>query len=252
MKLQKIIFAFIILFISFQIHFGQERKSDLYLFDSVTEPNCEYLLNRLDSQAVEIQNNPESVGYIVIFGGSNPVENQFIERFVRSHFVMKKQDKNRFITLTTKGDEKTKIEFWISKRGGKPLINEIKFDYILENISKPVLFVQDAVEIADNDGKLIFFGDCAACCLRTINIYVLSEFLKVNPKINAQITIKNKSKKGADKLAKLILDEAEKEFQIESNRLKIKYGGKGQWNVSDEYLNKLSDVEIWLVPQKQK
>ena len=100
------------------------------------------------------------------------------------------------------------------------------------------------------NGKATFFGSCDACCIQTISLGVLSEFLKANPEMNAQFIIKNKSKKEADKLFKIILDKAKNDYEIARNRLTITFKNKKQSSGSDEYRSKLSDIEIWLIPKQ--
>lgn len=243
-----------ILFFSFQICLSQENKRNLLLLDSIDQPNCEHLLARLDNLAIETLSKSQlQTAYVIIYGGNDPIVNKFYELSVKSYLKTRKLDENRFAIMTAKASEKIRIELWKSKNEAKPRLDEVKFDYLLTDLSKPVLFVQDTVEVADIDGELTYFlGGCAVCCIKTLSLSVLAKFLEANPKINAQFVIKNKTKKGAEILAKLILSEAEKDYKIPRNRLKIKYGGKGQWDIADEYYNKLSDIEVWLVPQKKK
>ena len=146
MKALKSFIVLVILFASFYICLGQDSKTDLVLFDSVSEMNCEVLLAVMDYHAVKTLKNADSVGFVVLYGGENPIENHFVERFLKSYLYQR--DKNRFKILTAKSDDKIKVEFWIGKNEKEPTVNQLKFDYKLKKSSKPILFVQDSVEVA--------------------------------------------------------------------------------------------------------
>jgi hypothetical protein len=249
MKSQKMFLVLIILFASFQICFGQEKKAEIILFDSVVEPECELLLNRLDSLAYEIQNTPNSVGYVVIYGGSNPIENIFYERAVKGHANFRKLDESRHRVITAKPEQKLKIEFCISKNKDKPSISEETFKYTLPENNARILFAEDSTEVVKIDGRLTYLlGSCEVCCITTVNLNLLSKFLEANPNFNAQIIIYNKSAKRANQLSKLIIKENTEDYKIPSSRLETTYGGIDKEIA--ELPNNISTVKVWLVPQK--
>ncbi len=246
MKAHKILLISIALLTIFQVCFSQEKQSNLVLFDSVYEPNCEFLLNRLDYLAVEIKHNPNAVGYVVIYGSLNQIENAFYKKAITGYFKFRRFDEKYLSLITANNSEKLKIEFWISKDGTKPNVADEKFSYVLPQTNKPILFVQDTVEAAKIDGNLTYFSICE-CCISNFNLDSLAKFLEFNPNLIAQINIYNKTKKGAGKLGKLILNKAVRESGIPNNRIKTNYRGKNI--LSNKELDELFDLEVWFIPK---
>ncbi len=87
-------------------------------------------------------------------------------------------------------------------------------------------------------------------CVENINLYFLAEFLNANPNLNARFLIHNRTAKGADRLAKLILSEGVNGAKIDRKRLITKYAGKNE--DGNGRLANISDVEVWLVSAKKK
>lgn len=246
MKARKILLISLALLSIFQVCFSQEKQSNLVLFDSAYEPNCELLLNRLDYLAVEIKKNPNAVGYIVLYGSSNEVENAFYKKAIIGYFNFRRFDEEYLSLITANNSEKLKIEFWISKDGTKPNVADEKFSYVLPQTNKPILFVRDTIEVAKNGGNLTYFSICE-CCISNFNLDFLAKFLEFNPNLIAQINIYNKTKKGASKLEKLILNKAVRESGISINRIKTNYRGKNI--LSNKELDELFDLEVWFIPK---
>ena len=249
MKKQKIFFVLIILFACFQNYFGQENKDNLFLFDSMVEPECEYLLHHLNYLVIETLKNSDSVGYVVIHGGANPVQNKFYELYIKD-YLSKSDQKNRFVVITTKQPvDKIKIDLLMSRNADtKPVVTAEDFKYKLAKTDKPVFFGQEFGELAKIDENWTFLGGCAACCFRTTSPYLLSEFLKSNPQLNADIKIYVATKKQFKQLEKNFTDEAVSEYEIPRTRLKISYGG--QFSVNYQLPENNASIEIKLVPIK--
>jgi hypothetical protein len=251
MKSQKMLSLLICLVAFSQVYFGQKKNAEIVLVDSIVEPECEYLLNRLDNLVVEVQNTPNLIGYVVIYGGSNQIENIFYERAIRGHAKFRNLDESRYRVITAKPEQKLKIEFWTSKNKDKPNVSEETFKYTLSKNSPRILFAEDSVELVKIDGKLTYLlGSCAACCLITLDLNLLSKFLEENPNINAQIIIYSKSAGRANQLSKLFLSEAAKDYKIPRSRLETKYGGLD--GRTAKLHKSVSTVEIWFVPRRQK
>ena len=67
MQSHKTSFVLIILLVSFQVIFGQE-KSKTELVDEFPNLPCDPLLSRTDGFVFLLQNEPTATGYIVIYG----------------------------------------------------------------------------------------------------------------------------------------------------------------------------------------
>jgi hypothetical protein len=228
---------------------AQENNKNLILVESLEKPDCELLLRHLDSLLAEVMNKPQSIGYVVIYGGENSIENIVWERTVKNHFALRRRFSPDLIrVLTAKPNQLLKIETFITINKAKPDVEDEKFSYVLPN-EKPILFADDAVSIVKIDKKDDYLTvGCEVCCLGPLDLNILAAFLEANPRMNAEIRIFNKSKKKADKLTKLILENV-KENKISPSRLKIKYSGKGKRDASDS--SDISDVETWLIDQEK-
>lgn len=247
MKFFLIIFIFIISL--FKITFSQETKEDLQLFDSVSVFNCEDLLSRLDGFAVSIMQNPNSVGFVVIYDNNNPIDNKFLEKFIRNYSEFRKFDKNRFKILSAKSEQGKRIDFLINPNGSKqPNIKVANFSFVLPKTEKPILFIRDWVVIEKIDGNLTYFGECSACCIKRIDLDFLADFLNANPQLNTQIKIYGKSRNYTKKLEKLVRDDLINNYKISVNRFQISYQGKDEGIAQLPKNNAI--IEIEFVPQK--
>ncbi len=230
--------------------FAQEVKEDLVLVESFEKPNCELLIAELDNLMIRTQNKPETSGYVVIHGGQNPIDNIIWERAVRWHLKLRKYDPKKISVLTTRSNQNFKIDLFVAANATKPTGEDENFSYVLPN-AKPILFASDAVSIIKIDGKETYLNaGCEVCCLDSLDFNILSAFLEANPQLKAEIRIINRSKKMADKLSRIILDEAVNDYKISSDRINIKYGGKGKRDKSDSI--EISDVETRLIPYLTK
>lgn len=240
----KIFFA--LLFFS-SISIAQENDENLVLINSSVKPDCERLLYQLDTLMVEVINKSRSLGYVVIYGSDNPIDNFIWERAVRNYINFRRFDKNRISVLTTKSTQPMKIETFVAMNGAKPDVEEKAFSFVLPG-EKPILFADDAVTMVKIDKKDTYItAGCADCCLSPLDLNFLAMFLEANPQLKAEIKIYNRSKKKADKLAKIISDEVKSENKPSLARLEIKYGGKGNRDKSDS--SEISDVKTALIPR---
>ncbi|CAN5614763.1 hypothetical protein BH18ACI3_BH18ACI3_10920 [soil metagenome] len=227
---------------------GQDGNEEPMLYHSIEEPNCEVLLATLDVFAAEIfLESTANQGYVIIRGGQNPIENKFYEGFVKSYPKTRKIDESRYFVITSPSKSKLKIEFWVSKSGKAPPISSVNFDLKLPKSDKPFFVADDSVEIVRHEGEWLYIGECAACCIRTVNSFLLRDFLDANPNVRAHYIVYGNTGKASENLSYIISKEAVDDFKIARNRLRIVFGGKSQWSNAPGYLSKLADLEIWLV-----
>lgn len=243
-----IIFILLFFLSAAQTVLSQSSDKDVLLLSSVSGFQCEDLLARLDYHAVTVYDIPGAVGYVVLYGGPNPVKNRAWELAMTSYRRFRKIDQNRFIILTAKRQNEAKLEFWLSKTGKKPDVEEEKYSLAIP-ADKPFQFAHDTFETVKIDGKFLFIGGMPGC-VENINLYFLAEFLKANPHLNAHFLIHNRTAKGADRLARLILNEAVNDAKIDRKRLITKYVGKNE--DGNGRLASISDVEVWLVRARKK
>ncbi len=232
MKLQKFIFTFLILLITFQFCIAQEKpKADLVEeFGVVNWSNFRHLFDRF---LTEIINTPYSKGYIVIYGDKDePINKYYREIQLKKHISFRNFDENRLVFLY--GDEKEgiKTQFWkVSNNADIPGFDEGDWNYKLPQTVKPTIIHQtlDFSEVGDPNLSIEFY----------IEFY--SKFLKANPDSRAHLVIYEDSTKGFYQTRKQMLRELVSKNKIQRNRLKFFY-----------VKSKKSNIEFWFVPKIAK
>lgn len=248
MKLQNTFLTLLILFISFQVFFGQ-KKPNMELFDNFEAVNCSEIRSRSDSFLMSLANEPETVGYVIFFSGSKSAQFSFYEKAIKSHIKHRSFFENRVKFITTNLTSNFKVEFWLTRNGAKPQITETEYNLDLTPTNGRYLFTSDLVEVSKTTGKLTFFSECEVF-IETINYELLEKYLKANSEIDAEIFVYNKKRSSGDKVIKLFLNEATRLYKIPLNRLRIGYAGIDE-EVA-EINGKVSTIKIWLVSQKKK
>lgn len=247
MKLPKFLLAFLILLVSIQFCLAQ-KKAGVELFDYLGVSGCSDIRGRTDNYLLTLKNDFGAVGYVVFYAGANPVSFSFYENAIKSHVEYRRFPAERVKFIYAKPQTDFKAEYWISRNGEKPQIEESDVSLRL-NPNNRYLFAQDAVEIGKIKGKLDYFH-ASECYIETVNFRLLAKYLEANPEMNAEILVYNKKASRAGKVMKLFLQEAVEEHKIPLERLKISYGGMDE--KSDAMVEKVSSVKIWLVPKGEK
>jgi len=92
----------------------------LYEFGNI---NCEDELLRLDGLALEIQNDPKSMAYVIIYGGSKGKRNEAKARLARMRYYWastRGMDPARFVPIDGGYRETLSGEIWIVRDGDAP------------------------------------------------------------------------------------------------------------------------------------
>jgi len=242
MRLRRFLLAFLISLAAFQFCFSQEKNGNLTLLASIGEITYEELAAITDSLASEVYKTPNSVGYIVFYGGSNKIENAFFKRAIVRNLRFRNFDKKKLFVVSSVSLEKPKFEFWLSKDGTKPAIKEEADNFILPTANEAIYFAGDLIETTEIEQKqTYYFVGCEAGCIQYPDLYLLSEFLKANSQLKAFLVIHNKKLKKAKFVKKILAKEILENTEIQSNRLVFLYGGKNKANV-----NQFSEIEVYL------
>jgi hypothetical protein len=230
MKFRKTIFIFAILFLSIRFSFAQ-RDFNENLLGSISPPwNCEYVLQHVDSLIEELEKNPASLGYIVIYRQQEKPEqfNQggfYHEDLISLHLRSKRLniDPNR-IRIVRGESEKYKIDFLITQnKSGETSIKEAKWS--LNIPSKPVLFDE---------------GDGGQLCNETpFRLNTFAEILTAHPKARGHFVIYGASIKDFPKAKQSLVGDIEK-VGIPLNRFKFFF--KKDNSVIYPH------VKLWLIP----
>jgi len=228
-----------------QIILAQKTVDDPRLWDSFDAPGCEYLLNRLDGVIGDAFQKPISKIFLVLRGGKNPIENYFYERYLRKGIAFRKLPTDRVVVIPTTGDKRLRLEFWISDSGrGRPNVRETPFELALPVSSRRVPFVRDTVEVVKFDGNWEYMvGDCAACCIETLDMNLLSKLLQANPDLNARIRVYTRRGSIWKRLAKLLRHDARSQH-IDDTRARIVFGGRDKG--IEQLASNLATVDVVL------
>ena len=240
------IFAAIFLVFLLLVPLCSAQESDLVRFDEATPPNCEYIAAVVDRLAAEI-NDKNLQGYVVIYTGPDPVKNAFLINYVSLYKKFRRFDDRIYQRIVAAGHGSPKVEFWVSKNGAKPNVKEVPIDYKLTESAEPIHFVDDLLEIVKINGKVTELSvGCDACCIESINYYLLSRFLETNPKTKAYFIVRGRSRGAAKRLEQIIRDVI-KETEIDPNQIRMLYAGRNK--INDQ---KFFEVEVFLSSKEIK
>jgi hypothetical protein len=87
-------------------------------FDEFGNVNCEVELARLDSFAIDLQNQPDSVGYVIVYGGRNGRRNDAKARAARMYYYLvhsRGVDGKRVVTADGGFRETLVAELWVTQ-----------------------------------------------------------------------------------------------------------------------------------------
>jgi len=247
MKLPKLLLALLIPLVSLQFCFAQE-KSSVELFDYLGASGCSNVRERTDNYLMTLKNESGAVGYVVFYAGASLSTFSFYENAVKSHVKYRRFPEERIKFIYARPQSDFKAEYWMSRNGEKPQIEESKASLALNQHNR-YLFAQDAIEIDKINGKLDYFH-ASECYIEGVNFNLLAKYLEANPEMNAEIFVYNKSARRARQVIKLFTREAGEAYKIPLNRLKINYTGID--TEFGEFPARVSGVKIRFVPQKNQ
>ncbi|HMS43055.1 MAG TPA: hypothetical protein PKE69_22695 [Pyrinomonadaceae bacterium] len=228
MKFQKILLLVFVLIVFFKFCFAQETSKAILLDElSEREINCETLLVTTDYLYIELANEPNSQGYIVISGKNSEIlKKTYIERVIEGAIIFRKLNKKRITIIRGKETEKMTVQVWKVPTGAeKPDFNEVKWDFRLSPDIKPFVFYANS-------------GEFEAICSIPSSDKVYAEFLIENPKCRGHIVIYENS---PAKFRKAKADLLKNFPDTIKNRLKFFFVRR-----------ETSIFELWLVPPKKK
>ncbi len=220
-----------ILFASLQICFAQEKpKAELY--DEVVNMPCDELKGRIEGFFVQLGNNPNSTGLIIIYGEqNNQLRNYQYKSLIKDIIVnMGNYDVSRVTFVHARSEKKLRVQFWlVPLEAEKIRYDEENWDYVLTAAKKPFIFDYDD-DYPESD------------CPTKFDSAFYAKLLLTNPNLRGHIVIRQRSVAGFNKIRKEL---SKKIIQINKTPLdKIKFF----YAKPDRY----TAVEYWLVPLKKK
>jgi hypothetical protein len=249
MKLPKLFLALLLFFVSFQICPAQ-AKPNLELYDEMAALNCSEVRLRTDTFLIKLRDEPEATGYIVFYAGETPIQFSFYENAFKSHVKMRRFPENHVKFINGAPREEFKVEFWISRNGDKPTVEEKPSSLILNPDKSRYLFAADWLNILKHEGGRLSYFSESECAIETVNFSLLAKYLEANPEMTVEIFVYNKKRSRARQIIKLFINEANDKYKIPLHRLKISYAGIDE--ETDEWMAKISTVKIWLVLKEEK
>lgn len=223
MKLRRFLFAFLISLAAFQFCLAQEKPKAELVFEFGND-GCEILLANMDYFYSELQNNPDSHGYVVISGkGDDTLKKLRYELLINGSIAFRKFDANRINKVRGAETNNLKIQLWKVPAGAeKPVFNEAKWNFVFPPETKSFVFQDYNEQICYSVGYEKAFG----------------EYLDANPNAKGHIVIYEKSPKKYQKQKQAVQKLLS---TIPQNRLRF-------FQVKKD----TSNVEFWLVPKNKK
>jgi hypothetical protein len=227
MRSRKAIFVLFFLFTLLPVCFGQE-KPEAVLIDEFGGITCEDQLARTDNYFVELMNDPNSTGYVVIYPGkdksSRPV---YLLKLIKGSIYQRKFDKDRIIFIRGEAEEKPRVQLWRVPFGADtPEFKGEVWEKPVYNLTKPFVF-----------GGEDELGICP-----TFNPSDYADLIKANSNVVGHLVIFSSSGSARKETAKFWLKIFTEEFNVPRQRLKVFYA-KGK---------DFENVEFWIVPRKKK
>jgi outer membrane protein assembly factor BamE (lipoprotein component of BamABCDE complex) len=220
-----------ILFASLHICFAQEKpKAELY--DEVVNMPCDELKGRIHGFFVQLGNNSNSTGRIIIYGEqNNQLRNYQYKSLIKDIIVnMGNYDVSRVTFVHARSEKKLRVQFWLGPpEAEKVRYDEENWDYVLTAANKPFIFDYND-DYPESD------------CPTKFDSAFYAKLLQTNPNLRGHIVIRQRSVAGFNKIRKEL---SKKLIQINKTPLdKIKFF----YAKPDRY----TAVEYWLVPLKKK
>lgn len=228
MKLQKIFFILLILFVSLQICFGQE-KPKAELIDEFGKISCEEYWARLDNLFTLLHSKPTLTGYIILYGEKNSLyTNLRYERITDGIVRFGNRERSRLVIIRGAEKENIHVQFWKVPAGAE---------------NPPFLAGETDLTVKQN--KPFILGGYSAgggICPTNTSVKLFADYLSANPNMRAHIVITDKPTKNFIDSKKDLLNQLVNEHKISPDRLKFFY-------VKDKtYPFEFADVEYWLIP----
>lgn len=229
MKLQKVFLVFVVLF-SLQIGFGQEKpKAELY--DEVVNMHCDELKGRIDGFFVQLGNNPNFKGQIIIYGEqNNQLRNYHYESLIKDFIDDRKYDPGRVAFAHAKSEKKLRVQFWlVPPETEKIRYDEENWDYVLTAANKPFIFDYED-DYPESD------------CPTKFDSAFYAKLLLTNLNLRGHIVIRQRSVAGFNKVRKELSNKLIQINKTPPGKIKFFYAKPDRYTA----------VEYWLVPLKKK
>jgi hypothetical protein len=209
-------------------------------FDSYGAFACDASMWRLDSFEVELRNEPNAFGYIVVYPERNGLPGKYQSYLYFPEYYLaftRNIPRERLVTLRGEYRDNLTTELWIGPAAASLPITPASTEHDSVTLRK---FDEDFADIVTDQGKP-FLRTYELCVLGALNFGGFAEYLRSEPKSKGRIIIHpeyGKRWSSARKLAYMIRTRMVVYGRIDSHRIVIVYGTR----------RKFSMVELWIVP----
>lgn len=178
MKQQIFILLFSVLFTFSHFCVAQEN-SEAVLIEEFNSIYCDDFLARVDYFFIELQSDPQSIGYAVIAGKVDEIFKKVrFEMWLDGAIRFRNFDADKIKTIRSEDTESFRIQFWKVPVGAKtPSFNGTSWNFTLpQKKSKPFIFHSNSINFE-------------AICSNIGYERIFSEFILANPKSRGHIVI---------------------------------------------------------------
>lgn len=201
--------------------------------DEFGKANCEEFWARFDGFVNELQNNPDSTGYVLINGEKYSLRTVLgYEKLTNGILKLRNFDRSRLVIIRGAESDAVNIQFWRVPAG-----------------AEPPRFVQGNWDLTVKQNKPFVVGSYSegdGICPASTSVKLFADYLSANPDMRAHIVITGKTSENFAKMAKELQNQLLDEYGVSSNRLKFFFVK------NKNYPYQFEGVEFWLVPQKKK
>lgn len=209
--------------------------------DTYGDIDCELASARLDNFAYSLSTNPDSTGYIVVYGGRKLPGRALPHLWWPREYLSSRRgiDPSRIIILRGHDMDELQVVLWIAPKGAEPpKIDKPSSDSKADNL--PVKFDEGWADVSFHQGKEIFSDGSDMCPLRALSFKDFADAVRATPNSIAYVityTAFGKGEKRAQAVNEHIKDVLVRN-RLNADQIKTVYGGHRE----------SPTVELWIVP----
>lgn len=232
-----------ILLVSFQICFGQEKPNP-ELTDEFGKLCSEEVMARYDMFFSRLQNNPAAEGHIIFYGDhSTEGKNLKFAGYLKEFYpTVRSFDKTRILLTRGENQDRMKTQFWLVPAGAIPPKPEAIFTE--EKIALTKRYDKGWAGFNKWSGSLDIYSDgfLDLGCEFSPNTGGFAKTLLANRELKGYLIVYTEFGKGVgrgNRIANFAVKDLIKNHKVPRNRLKTIYGGNRQE----------PEIEFWFVPK---
>lgn len=228
----RIFFTLLLIFCGFIVSIFSQEKPKAELVDEFGKTSCEDLIARQDYLFYQLQNEPDSMAYVVIYGDKNNAKFAWaVKSYLNGQTAFRKYDKNKLIIVKAKDEDALRVQFWkVSLGAEKPDFQEVGWNYDVSTKKKAFRLNSTIYENLD-------------VCPSGNKIEDFSKYLNFNKDFRGHIVIYTDSNFNFQKEKAEFLDQLTRKYNVSSKQIRFFF----MKQKTDNYY-----YELWLVPNKKK